>query len=106
MPEAKPSEQSAMEQQDAFRKEVAARHERKERAKAKKLRTVWFGLGTFGLVGWSVSIPTVVGIALGVWIDRTWPGRHSWTLMLLVVGAALGCWTAWQWIEKESQRDH
>ena len=59
-----------------------ARHQKALRDK----NQLFFGLGVFGVVGWSVAIPTLVGIALGVWIDRTWPSQYSWTLMLLFLG--------------------
>ena len=51
---------------------------------------IWFGLGVFGVVGWSVAIPTLIGTAIGLWIDRTWPSRFSWTLMLLILGVGAG----------------
>jgi len=91
------------EKREAFAARVAKRQEQKRRAQQEKLRTVWFGLGTFGLVGWSVTIPTLLGIAIGVWVDTTWPSQYSWTLMLLVAGAFLGAWNAWLWIDKESR---
>jgi ATP synthase protein I len=62
-------------------------------------------MGMFGLVGWSVAIPTLAGIALGVWVDTRWPGPYSWTLMLLVIGVGLGCLNAWYWIKRESRHD-
>jgi hypothetical protein len=58
----------------------------------------------FGLVGWSVAIPTVAGALFGVWLDHLWPSRISWTLTCLFVGLLWGCRQAWFWIEKESQR--
>ena len=78
--------------------------ERKLRAKTEE-KSLWFGLGMFGLVGWAVAIPTLMGIGLGVWIDRKFPSRFSWTLMLLVVGIAVGCWNAWQWLQQEHDDD-
>jgi ATP synthase protein I len=54
-------------------------------------------------VGWSVVIPTLLGVAAGVWIDGRWPGRFSWTLMLLLGGLLLGCWNAWYWVSLEQQ---
>lgn len=57
------------------------------------------------MVGWSVAIPSILGIALGVWIDNNIQSKYSWTLMLLVIGVALGCFNAWYWINKESQSD-
>ncbi len=59
----------------------------------------------FGLVGWSVAIPTLIGIAVGVWLDRRWPGQVSWTLTFLIIGVALGCLNAWYWVKQESGRD-
>jgi len=60
----------------------------------------WFGLGTIGVVGWSVVIPTLLGVALGLWIDRNWPSHFSWTLMLLLGGVMIGCINAWYWVRK------
>ncbi|MGB3496472.1 MAG: AtpZ/AtpI family protein [Elainellaceae cyanobacterium] len=68
-------------------------------------KQVWFALGMFGMVGWAVAIPTLLGIALGVWIDHRIDSPYSWTLMLLAVGVVLGCWNAWNWVTKESQHD-
>ena len=66
---------------------------------------VWFWLGMFGLVGWSVSVPTVLGVLLGWWLDHRYPEGMSWTLNLLVLGLAVGCWNAWHWLSRESRHD-
>jgi ATP synthase protein I len=84
--------------------EVGAKERRKIRARREKDRGVWFGFGMFGLVGWAVAIPTLIGIATGIWIDETHPGPHSWTLMGLFVGVVLGCLNAWYWVKRESRR--
>lgn len=60
----------------------------------------WRDLAVFGMVGWSVALPTILGVALGVWLDRSWPSRYSWTLMLLALGLGVGCATAWRWVEQ------
>jgi ATP synthase protein I len=60
----------------------------------------------FGLVGWSVAIPTVTGVLLGAFIDRHYPGVHSWTLSLLIVGLFIGCFNAWHWVAKEDKAIH
>ena len=85
-------------------KAVEAKEARKIKARREKNRGVWFGLGMFGLVGWSVAVPTLIGIALGVWIDLKWPSRYSWTLMLLIIGVILGCLNAWFWIACERKK--
>jgi ATP synthase protein I len=84
-----------------FPKEVEVRERRKLRARSRREEDVWFGLGMFGMVGWSVAIPTVLGIFLGVWIDLKWPGSYSWTLMLLLFGLILGCVNAWFWVNRQ-----
>lgn len=63
---------------------------------------VWFWLGMLGLVGWSVAIPTVAGVALGLWLDSVAPAPFSWVLTMLVVGLALGVLNAWIWVRRES----
>ena len=62
---------------------------------------VRLGLGLMGLVGWSVAVPTLLGAALGLWLDQLFPGARLWTLTLLVVGLGLGCMNAWNWISRE-----
>jgi ATP synthase protein I len=86
-------------------RKVAQKESRKLKARREKGRSLWFGMGMFGVVGWSVAIPTLAGIALGVWVDTRWPGPYSWTLMLLVIGVGLGCLNAWYWIKRESRHD-
>jgi ATP synthase protein I len=65
--------------------------------------TMWFGLGMMGLIGWSVAIPTVLGIVLGMWLDKHYSDERSWTLALLLAGLVFGCFTAWSWVNKEDQ---
>lgn len=68
--------------------------------------SVWHGLSLFGLVGWSVVLPTLIGTGIGVWIDQHYSSRHSWTLMLLLGGLILGSINAWHWVEKERRNIH
>jgi ATP synthase protein I len=85
---------------------IGGKVERHRRARLQPKRSLWFGLGMFGLVGWSVMVPTLLGIAAGIWLDKLWPGRMSWTLTLLFVGVILGCRNAWYWLERERQDKH
>lgn len=71
---------------DTFNQQVNRRVERKLNARKQKNHSTWSGLGMFGLVGWSVTIPTPIGFALGLWLDQNWPGQASWTLNLLIIG--------------------
>jgi ATP synthase protein I len=81
---------------------VRVKEARKIRARGRKDRRIWFGLGMFGVVGWSVAIPTLTGLALGIWIDSTWPELpYSFTLMGLLGGLILGMLSAWHWVNYE-----
>lgn len=84
---------------------ITRKAKRMSDAKKRPVQSAWLGLGMFGLVGWSVAVPTVAGVALGMWIDRRWPGDMSWTLALLLAGAALGCVNAWYWVQREGRSD-
>ena len=46
-----------------FSRQVGAQAARKLKARREAPRSVWFGLGMSGLVGWSVTIPTLIGAA-------------------------------------------
>jgi ATP synthase protein I len=85
-----------------FADQVGAKAARKLRAR-RSTQGVWFGLGMMGLIGWSVVVPTLLGAALGLWLDKQHPGKHAWTLALLVVGLAIGCANAWHWVAQEDE---
>lgn len=84
-----------------FSRNIGDKAARKRRARRSRDERIWFGLGLFGLVGWSVAVPTLLGLALGIWIDARWPGQISWTLTLMLGGVFMGCLNAWFWVEQE-----
>ena len=86
----------------SFAGQVGAKAVRKLKAR-KSTQGVWFGLGMMGLIGWSVAVPTLLGAALGIWLDKHHPGKHAWTLALLVGGLMIGCLNAWHWVAKEEK---
>ena len=61
------------------------------------------GIGTFGMIGWSVAVPTVGGAFLGLWLDRVAPQEFSWAIALILGGVAVGLMLAWNWIDKEGR---
>jgi len=89
-----------------FSQQVGEKVARKLKAQRHVTQTVWSGLGMMGLVGWSVAVPTLLGVALGLWLDKHYPGSHSWALMLLAIGLGLGCFNAWHWVAKEDREIH
>lgn len=84
-------------------REVEKRERRKMRARKKGWPGIWSGLGMLGLVGWTVTLPALIGTGIGIWLDRRYPAHHSWTLGLLLAGLALGCLNAWNWISRENK---
>ena len=61
------------------------------------------GIGTFGMIGWSVAVPTVGGAFLGMWLDAAYRQTFSWTIALILGGVAVGAAIAWVWIDKEKK---
>jgi ATP synthase protein I len=91
-----------------FSRQVGAQAARKWKAQRGAKRSIWFGLGMSGLIGWSVTVPALIGAALGIWVDKHYRSRFSWTLMLLLLGLIIGCLNAWHWVAseyKEMQED-
>jgi ATP synthase protein I len=86
-----------------FAGQVGAKAARKLKARRHSTQGVWFGLGMMGLIGWSVVVPTLLGTAAGLWLDKHHPGTHAWTLALLMAGLTIGCLNAWHWIAKEDK---
>jgi ATP synthase protein I len=88
----------------ALAREIGAKATRKLKARRNAGQGVWFGLGMMGLIGWSVVVPTLLGAALGIWLDKHHAGKHAWTLALLVAGLMIGCLNAWHWVDKEDSK--
>ena len=86
-----------------FAGRIGSKAARKLKARRHANPGVWFGLGMMGLIGWSIVVPTLLGASIGLWLDRHYPGGHSWTLALLVAGLSLGCFNAWHWVDREAQ---
>ncbi len=86
-------------------REVEVKASRKLRARSERDVGIWLSLSLFGLVGWSVALPTLAATALGIWLDKKWPhGQLSWTLTMLAAGVVLGCANAWSALNKERRR--
>ncbi|MFA5663303.1 AtpZ/AtpI family protein [Castellaniella sp.] len=62
------------------------------------------GLSAFGVIGWSVAIPTVGGALLGLWLDRVAPQSFSWPIALMLGGLVIGIIVVSNWVSRESRR--
>ena len=68
-------------------------------------KEVMFGLGFFGIVGWSIAIPTLLAIALGVYLDKKFDSNFSWTLTLIFAGVIIGALNTWHWLNENNDKD-
>jgi len=98
-------EEEKRNKDNSFSKVVGDKEKRKLKAQGEN-KSVWSGLGLFGMVGWSIAVPTLLGAALGIWLDKHYKESFSWTLSLLVAGLMLGCVLAWNWVQKENKEIH
>lgn len=86
---------------DRVSNEIERRARRMQAARDNPGPSPLHGIGTFGMIGWSVAVPTVGGTFLGLWLDRAFPQNFSWTIALIVAGVLAGAMIAWRWVEKE-----
>lgn len=63
-------------------------------------------LGQIGILGWAIVLPTLMGLALGHWLDRTFGTGVFFSAPLLMIGAAAGFWSAWKWMHRQQRNHH
>ena len=56
-------------------------------------------LGQIGVLGWTIVVPTLLGLALGRWMDREFATGIFFSAPLIIIGAILGFWSAWKWMK-------
>jgi ATP synthase protein I len=88
-----------------FGRTVGGKCRRKLRADQEKGRSIWMGMGMFGLVGWSIALPTLLGLGLGRWLDGRMAHGFSWTLALMLAGLTLGIFNIWGWMNLTAGQD-
>lgn len=86
--------------EDASAKAIRRRAERMQQTRNEPKYSPLNGLGVFGVIGWSVALPTVAGAFLGMWLNRVAPQSFSWPMALILGGAVVGAMVAWNWIDK------
>lgn len=90
----------------SFGEQIGQKATRKISAQSNDQRSVWFGLGMFGMVGWSLAVPTLLGALFGMWLDKNYAQSFSWSLTFLILGLVLGAMVAAHWITNENQEIH
>lgn len=78
----------------------AARHaaERAKEGEANPEPSLGARLGQIGILGWTIVVPTLIGVVLGRWLDRTLGTGIFFSAPLIMIGAAFGFWSAWKWM--------
>ncbi|REJ31927.1 MAG: ATP synthase subunit [Bacillota bacterium] len=87
-------------EREEFHREVERKEERARKAREAGDRTLQYGLGVFGVVGWSIVVPTLIGVAVGAWLDARTGGGIRYTLSLMSAGLILGLVNVWNWMQK------
>jgi len=85
----------------AFLSAVKSRRERRERHKREGDPAFWGSVGMMGTIGWSVSIPTALGVLFGRWLDGRLDSAHVFMVFFMLVGLGLGSFTAWRMISEK-----
>jgi len=80
---------------------VKTRQERRERWQREGERSIGQNLAMIGVLGWTIVLPTLLGLFAGRWLDQQFHMGIFWTLGLLVVGLTAGCMLAWRRMHSE-----
>ena len=89
------------ENHERLREAVKTRRERRERWQREGERSLGQNLAMIGALGWTITLPTLIGIFVGRWLDRSFNAGIFWTLALLTAGLAIGCSFAWKRMHSE-----
>lgn len=57
--------------------------------------------GQIGVLGWTIVLPTLAGLGIGHWIDRSLGTGIMVSAALLMVGAGTGLWLALRWMHAQ-----
>ena len=90
------------QEKDSSAETIRRSAKRMQRARSKPGESPLRGFGVFGIVGWSIAVPTVAGAFLGHWLNRIVPQDFSWTIALILGGTTVGIFIAWGLLSKES----
>jgi ATP synthase protein I len=61
----------------------------------------WRAIRSTGILGMVIAVPTLMGVAMGLWIDTLWPTQYSWFPILAPTGFGLGWLSAFFWSSTE-----
>jgi ATP synthase protein I len=88
------------EEPDSLLQSVRTRRMRHRRWQREGEPSLGRNLAQVGVLGWTIVVPTLIGIWLGRWLDQRFNAGIFWTGPLLLLGLVLGCWSAWKWMHQ------
>ena len=72
-----------------------------EKRANKENKQIVYRAALLSVYGWQLAIPVLLGIMLGILLDRLLPIPHfSWILNLILLGFVIGFYNATQWMKK------
>lgn len=80
---------------------VRTRQERRERWHNEGEQSVIGFVGQIGVLGWIIVAPTLIGIFVGRWLDRTFSTGILFSAAMLILGVSLGFWSAFRWMHRQ-----
>ena len=80
---------------------VQLRRQREQLWRRSGERSLWQNVSMIGALGWLIVTPTLLGVAIGRWLDWRFETGIFWSGALIMLGAAFGGYLAWRRIEKE-----
>ncbi|RMG68492.1 MAG: ATPase F0F1 [Nitrospirae bacterium] len=83
-------------QEDEFAERIKRHSDLLSRFRGKGM--LWHSIATFGVIGWMIALPTVMGAYLGKFLDSktTGPEGISWTITGILIGLGIGIYTVWR----------
>jgi len=80
---------------------VRTREDRRRQWEQEGERPLWKNLSVIGALGWLIVIPTLAGVMLGRWLDKTFDTGIMFSGALIFLGVVLGSYLVWQRITRE-----
>lgn len=91
-------EQQVQQQETANLQSLRRQAERLQYTRNQPAPSPLLGFSYFGIIGWSIALPSVLGAFLGQFLNQVAPQRFSWVVALILGGLVIGVFLAWSYI--------
>lgn len=88
------------EQRDRLKEAARRAAERDRKGVAESEPSLGARFGQIGILGWTIIVPTLLGVVLGRLVDRSLETGIFFSAPLIMIGAAFGLWSAWKWMHR------